>query len=221
MDETAGGSTPGNSVVISSVTYYEKGRFALDIRPIDPPSPAPGRGPPGARRRGRLFRRPEPARPVAALAALLPLLLFGPSPAAAQEEARVGDFVYVREIAYRSGADRSHIFVPDTVSRIGLRWKCTREGLRLQLVPATRWLGEEPRVEYRVDEDEPRGPEAWRGGRGEWVYAPREVTAHLKVRAADADSLHLLIHDYRGREVEASFGVTGFTEAIRKLSCAR
>lgn len=223
MDGTAGGSTPGNPTLLSPVTYWEKGRHALDIRPIDQPFLAPERGSPGVPRRSRLPRRPGVPRPVAAVAALLPLLLvLGSSPAAAQtEESRIGDFVYVRETAFRTGADRSYVFLADTVTRIGLRWKCTREGLRLQVVSPVRWLGGEPHVAYRIDDADRRKSEAWKGGDGELVYAPREVTNRLNADAADADSVHLLIRDHRGRELEASFGIAGFTKALRKLSCAR
>lgn len=164
------------------------------------------------------------------LAAVLWLGIAGLPVEAAAQDARIGSFQYSASTDPISDADRSFIFTTDEDQEVAIGWKCFSDGLNFLVLVSDpmlrlRLISVQDRayVTYRFDKDEPVGPEIWKlNEENNVAYAPMARVGAITESARRARQLVVRIFEDDGSHVTTkTFDLSGFTQAIARLPCAR
>jgi|GEM_PF-5043237 len=135
-----------------------------------------------------------------------------------------GAFQYARDVDPITDRDSSLIATFGTTNRdAALVWACKEEGLRVLFVPDD-YIGSNDffDVTYRFDKNAASVPRGWSAStNGQAVFLPQNLTKSFTAAAKRAQSITVRVTDYAGSYITHSFSLTGLTQALAKLSCAR
>lgn len=138
------------------------------------------------------------------------------------------NFIYAENIDVMTDEDTSFIWTCEIESKSSSRegtliWSCQYDGLNLAL-NTNEFLnsdGEPAYIRYRFDSNEVEDWQVWDVNPSNIVaVAPLEFVGPINSRFANAEKIAVQAGNYESEVYTFIFNITGFSEALSKLSCA-